>query len=108
MSLKPQLWEGRGQAPDDQALTRDAAPRSANRDSVKATGDAEAPVCFTVQSLCRHLSISTRSWTRAAALGLTPRPDLVVGRSARWSPSTIDRWLKSQPKLPGRGGRDVK
>jgi hypothetical protein len=26
----------------------------------------------------------------------------VVGRSARWIPSTVLKWLKSRPKLPGR------
>jgi hypothetical protein len=30
---------------------------------------------------------------------------LLVGRSPRWSPVTIEKWLRTRPKLPGRGAR---
>jgi hypothetical protein len=57
---------------------------------------------FTKKSLAAYLQVSIRSLDRAAALGLLPQPDLVIGRSPRWAPSTISMWLKSRPRLPGR------
>ncbi len=59
--------------------------------------------CFTKRSLSAFLGISTRSWDRAVAMGLTPPPDLLCGSSPRWSPATIEKWLRSRPRLPGRG-----
>jgi hypothetical protein len=59
-------------------------------------------VCFTKKTICEWLQISTRTWDRLTAAGLTPAPDLVVGKSARWSPETVARWLRSKPRLPGR------
>jgi hypothetical protein len=60
--------------------------------------------CFTKQSLADFLETSVRTLDRAAALGLLPAPDLVLGRSPRWSPTTIERWLRNRPRLPGRKG----
>ena len=69
-------------------------------------GEVErAPVavaCFTKKSLAVHLAVSVRSLDRAAAEGLLPEPDLIAGRSPRWTPTTIERWLANHPRLPGR------
>ena len=73
-------------------------------DAIDNQPEAATGACFTTRTVCERLGISVRSWTRAAALGLTPEPDLVVGRSSRWSPSTIERWLRTKPRLPGRTG----
>ena len=59
-------------------------------------------VCYSKSDLARFLGISIRSVDRANAAGLLPAADLVVGRSPRWSPQTIERWLRSKPRLPGR------
>jgi hypothetical protein len=75
------------------------------RPSITMTDEQAVAVCFTKKSLCEWLSISTRSWDRLAAQGMVPAPDLVVGSSARWSRDTITRWLRSKPRLPGRGKR---
>ena len=69
-------------------------------------GDVErAPIgarCYTKKSLAAHLAVSVRSLDRAAAEGLLPEPDLIAGRSPRWTPETIARWLANHPRLPGR------
>jgi len=62
-------------------------------------------VCFTKKTLSEWLHISTRSLDRAIAAGVIPAPDLTVGRSPRWSEQTIAAFLKTKPRLPGRGGR---
>ncbi len=92
---------GRDQPPCDPAPSPNGTAHSAEVCSVPQT----EPVFFTKKTLCRLIQISERSWSRAAAAGLTPPPDLVVGREARWSPDTIKKWLRTHPKLPGRGGR---
>jgi hypothetical protein len=38
-------------------------------------------------------------------MGLTPAPDLILGNQPRFSSSTIERWLRTHPRLPGRGKR---
>lgn len=58
--------------------------------------------CFDKARLARFLGLSVRSLDRANAAGLLPCPDLICGRSPRWSPSTIERWLRTKPRLPGR------
>jgi hypothetical protein len=70
-----------------------------------ATSDARLPLGLPKKDVCRWLSISTKTWDRSAAQGLTPAPDYHVGKSPRWLATTIERWLKTRPKLPGRGGK---
>jgi hypothetical protein len=70
-------------------------------------GDEDTPLpttCVDKRGLARFLGLSVRSLDRANALGLLPAPDLVVGRSPRWSPDTVSRWLRTRPRLPGRKG----
>jgi hypothetical protein len=67
--------------------------------------DTSAPTsCLDKRGFAQFLRLSVRSLDRANALGLLPAPDLVVGRSPRWSPDTISRWLRTRPRLPGRKG----
>ena len=67
------------------------------------SGDARPLThCFTKRTLATYLGLSVRSLDRAAALGLLPTPDLIAGRSPRWTPGTIEKWLKNHPRLPGR------
>jgi predicted DNA-binding transcriptional regulator AlpA len=71
------------------------------------TGDDDTralPSCMGKRGLARFLGLSVRSLDRASAMGLLPRPDLIVGRSPRWSPDTITKWLRTHPRLPGRKG----
>jgi hypothetical protein len=77
-----------------------------NPDVIPIVSPAGTPLptsCYTKQTLARFLGLSVRSLDRANALGLLPRPDVVCGRSPRWSPSTVEKWLRTRPKLPGRG-----
>jgi hypothetical protein len=97
-------WAGGGKPPHDPAPSPNKPAPSADVNPVHETELTAVAVCFTTRTLCEWLGISIRSWTRAAAMGLTPAPDLVMGRSPRWSPSTIQRWLRSKPRLPGRVG----
>jgi hypothetical protein len=66
-------------------------------------GDPAPVRCFTKRSLADYLGLSVRSLDRAAAAGLLPPADLFVGRSPRYSPETISKWLRTRPRLPGRG-----
>src|SRR5262245_48439525 len=96
MSLTPRTWAGTGQ--------RYHGPVGTSEPVVGSTDETAATRCYTKRTLTDYLGISTRSWDRAAAMGLTPAPDLVVGRSPRWSPDTISKWLRTHPRLPGRKG----
>ena len=98
----------RGKLSHDSSSSPNTPAHFSEANPVHETDEAAVAVCFTTRTLCEWLGISIRSWTRAAALGLTPAPDLVVGRSPRWSPQTIERWLKTRPKLPGRGGHHAR
>jgi hypothetical protein len=98
----PRLRAGRGQTPDGPAVIPHPSAESADDASVPMTDEAAVARCYTKRTLCEWLEISIRTWDRAAAMGLTPAPDLIVGRSPRYSPSTIERWLRSHPRLPGR------
>jgi|SRR5208337_515313 len=93
-------WSGRGKAFLDPAASPIPPPIPAGPCS-DATTD---PVFYTRKTLCRLIQVSERTWSRAAAQGLTPQPDILIGREARWSPSTIQRWLRSKPRFPGRRG----
>jgi hypothetical protein len=105
MPLTPHPWAGGGQAPRDPARTHDKGDGSGPPNPVSLTDECAVAACYDKPSLCRYLRISTRTWDRLAAAGLTPAPDLVISRSARWSPETIARWLKSKPRLRGRASR---
>jgi hypothetical protein len=56
------------------------------------------------RSLAHYLRFSTRTLNRLMAAGSLPPPDLVIGKSPRWSPRTVEKWLRSRPRLPGRKG----
>lgn len=107
MTVRPQLWAGCGQAPCGPAGTQEMVPGSADPSPVSLTDEAAVTRCFTKKTLCDWLAISTRTWDQAAAMGLTPAPDLIVSCSARWSPATVEKWLRTHPRLPGRGGKAV-
>jgi hypothetical protein len=64
----------------------------------------ELKSCVDKRGLAEFLLLSVRSLDRANAMGLLPTPDLVIGRSPRWSTDTISRWLRTRPRLPGRKG----
>ena len=97
-------WAMRGQSPHDCRSNLDPIAPSAALAPVQPTQEAPDH-CLDKRGLGRFLGVSVRTLDRAIAAGLLPRPDLVIGRSPRWSPETINRWLKARPKLPGRGGR---
>ena len=60
-------------------------------------GDEQPPsTCYDKTRLASYLGVSVRSLDRANAAGLLPCPDLVVGRSPRWSPQTVQKWLRSR------------
>jgi hypothetical protein len=73
---------------------------------VPTADETVVAACFDKSGLARYLGLSVRSLDRANAAGLLPAPDLVVGRSPRWSPQTVATWLRSRPRLPGRKGVD--
>jgi hypothetical protein len=75
----------------------------ADAGSVTPTDEAAVARCYTKRTLAGYLGLSVRSLDRANALGLLPCPDLVIGSSPRWSPATIEKWLRTCPRLPGRG-----
>jgi hypothetical protein len=97
------VWATRGRDSHDPAPSPDPATTSPTQSTVQVTDEQAVAVCFDKKRLARFLGISVRSLDRANAMGLLPSPDLVVGPSPRWSPETISRWLRTRPKLPGRG-----
>jgi len=104
MPMTPRLRAVCGQSAPAPVSSRDPATTSADPPSDVMT-DGPPAKCMGKSELARYLGISVRTLDRATAERLTPPPDLVVGRSPRWSPETVTRWLKTRPRLPGRGGR---
>jgi predicted DNA-binding transcriptional regulator AlpA len=96
-------WAMRGRSPYDCRFNLDPIEPSAAPAPVQPTQEA-LDHCLDKRGLGRFLGVSVRTLDRAIAAGLLPRPDLTVGRSPRWAPETISRFLKSRPRLPGRGG----
>ena len=105
MSIAPRLWVGRGQANGDPRRSPDSAAGTDDRPSATESDEAAVATCYTKRTLARFLGVSVRTLARAAAVGLLPQPDLVVGNSPRWTPATVEKWLRTHPRLPGRGKR---
>jgi hypothetical protein len=102
----PRLRAIGGQSAHAPVPGQEPAATSVDPPSEQMTDGSALARCFDKTRLAAYLGISVRTWDRATAAGETPPPDLLVGgRSARWSPETIGRWLKTRPRLPGRGGR---
>src|SRR5271165_1011826 len=99
-------WEGRGKSSRNHAPGLDPAASSAEVNPVHETDGAAVAVCFDKKGFARFLGLSVRSLDRINAEGRLPAPDFVLGRSARWSPWTVRKWLQSRPRLPGRKGAD--
>ena len=97
-------WAMRGRSPHDCCFNLVPDPPSATPSLAQPTPEA-LDHCLDKRGLGRFLGVSVRTLDRAIAAGLLPRPDLVVGRSPRWAPETINHWLKLHPRLPGRGER---
>jgi hypothetical protein len=106
MPMTPRTWAMRGQPDSDPRRRPDPGERSDERPLAAQSEEALA-VCLGKQGFARFLGISVRSLDRANAVGLLPEPDLRVGRSPRWSPETVTRWLRTRPYLPGRKGGDL-
>ncbi len=49
---------------------------------------------LTREDLCAVLRCGTATLDRLRAAGRLPRPDLRIGRSPRWRPETIRRWIE--------------
>jgi hypothetical protein len=98
------VWAIRGQSAHNLAPSPDPTERSADHASVVQSDEAAVARCYTKKTLAQFLELSVKSLDRANALGLLPCPDLIVGRSPRWSPSTVEKWLRTRPRLPGRKG----
>jgi hypothetical protein len=103
MRMTPRARTVSDRSPDSRPGTHECVLESPDAGAPSATDQATLSRCFTKKTLCHWLDISTRTWDRSVAAGLTPAPDLVVGSSPRWSPSSIDKWLRTHPRLPGRG-----
>jgi hypothetical protein len=97
---RPRMWEPGGNELPPQPASPDLSSKSPTTSTVHVT---DVKPYFTRQKLAQICVMSTRGLDRAAAMGLLPKPDLVVGRSPRWSPETVFRWLRTRPHLPGRG-----
>jgi hypothetical protein len=96
-------WEGRGQGPPAHDASRDPSNGSAS-----PSRDQMSLACFDKAGLAEFLSLSYRSLDRCAAAGLLPTPDLTIGRSPRWTYETILKWLRTKPRLPGRGRKGAR
>jgi hypothetical protein len=93
-------WGGKGLHSPLPAAT---PPNAASDDETKAPFPDR---CFTRKSLCEWLSISLRTFDRLAAQGLLPQACFYVSGRARWRPSVVEKWLRTRPKLSGRGRKE--
>jgi hypothetical protein len=95
-SKSPRLWESRGNGLSPQAECPDPPATSS-----KQPKDQMTDRMFDKAGLAAYLHMSYRTLDRCA--GVLPPADLTIGsRSPRWLPSTIERWLRTKPRLPGR------
>jgi hypothetical protein len=95
----PQLWEPRGDNPHDHAANRDPAHGSAVKSS-----DQLSLACFDLTGFAEVLGLSCRTMTRLLAANLLPAPDLTIGKNQRrWTQRTVEAWLRTRPRFPGRG-----
>jgi hypothetical protein len=67
-----------------------------------AEADEPRKSCFTKRTLCEFLVLSERTFERLLAQKLVPAPDFSIGNSPRWTPTTIERWMATRPRLRGR------
>jgi predicted DNA-binding transcriptional regulator AlpA len=99
---RPRIWDDRGKNVPDHA----ASPEN-SRDSADWYRDGTTlDRCLDKSGFARFLGYAVRTISRLDAEGLLPPADITIGRSRRWLMSTIERWLKSRPKLPARRGRN--
>ena len=111
MSVKPQLWAVRGQAAGDHSASPNANEGSADHASVTLSDEAAVVRCFTKKTTCplpRAVGPITRSSQRP--WGCCPARIWSWGESPpRWSPDTIQRWLRTRPTAAGswEGGRSM-
>jgi predicted DNA-binding transcriptional regulator AlpA len=103
VTTRPRMWEPQRIDPPPDRASTDTPARSVKPLTDHGTDDP--PHCYGKAAVCQWLGISVRSWDRAAAAGLTPKPDLIVGSSPRWLASSIRMWLRTRPNLPRRGGK---
>ena len=82
----------------------DPSASSAEVNPVHETDGAAVAVCFDKKGFARFLGLSVRSLDRINAEGRLPAPDFVLGRSARWSPWTVRKWLQSRPHSQAERG----
>jgi hypothetical protein len=77
------------------------------KDSTASSPTDVSDTCFYFDGLAAFLNLSRRTLSRLVAGGLLPPADLTLkGRNQRrWMRTTIETWLKSRPKLPGRRRR---
>ena len=88
---------------------RPAPPRGAasGPDAHDGLGDGPAPTpgtCYTKKTLAIYLGVSTRTLDRAAAIGLLPTPDLLVGARPGGAPAPSRSGSHSTPDSPAERG----
>jgi hypothetical protein len=98
MTNRPKVWEPPGNGPTSLATSPDSPAISR-----KPATDHKTDGMLDKARLAAYLGLSYRSLDRCLAVGVLPAPDLTIGRSPRWLATTIEKWLKSRPRLPGRG-----
>ena len=55
--------------------------------------------------VARCLGISRRTFERERSAGRFPVPDLKIGKTPLWRPSTVQNWIEAQSrKSSGQGG----
>ena len=60
-----------------------------------------APVLLDMPTVAACVRIGESTLRRLRAAGSFPEPDCYVCGSARWTPSTLERWIAGQPKEAG-------
>jgi hypothetical protein len=96
----PQLWEQGGSDLPAHATSPDPGNGSARGQSDQMSH------CVTLVGFAEIVGLSEKTMRRLLAANLLPGADLIVGGSQRrWTRRTVEAWLRTRPRLPGRGGK---
>jgi excisionase family DNA binding protein len=115
-ALKAQSW-ARGRDHDHPPEIRPSVgtwrertpPQAASPDRSSAsppTSSDQMSHCVTLVGFAEIVGLGEKTMRRLLAANLLPPADLIVGgNQRRWTRQTVEAWLRTKPRLPGRGGK---
>ena len=77
-------------------------------DHANGSGQVTCEDYLDIAGAAEHLGVRPETVTRYRTAGVFPVPDMWLGRSPGWLPSTLDVWRASRPGRGAGGGRPRK